>query len=201
MKVPIFGLVLAGGKSSRMGQDKSQLVYAGKPQFQAAYELLERVCEKVFVSSRKDQFEASVFGRYPQVVDLESYAGHGPLSGILSAMKAHPQAAWFVLACDLPFVTPETLKYLIDNRRPDAVASAYRSSSDGLPEPLCAIWEPGNRERIEQLFFIEGIHCPRKALIRFKAFLCDPKSPDELDNINHPEEADKAKIRLKRTDH
>lgn len=177
------------------------MIYAGKPQFQVAYELLANVCDKVFISSRQDQLETAVFGEHPQIIDLPQFQGKGPLSGILSAMKTHPQTSWFVLACDLPFVSLRTLQYLIDHRHPDAVASAYRSSSDGLPEPLCAIWEAGNLHRIEHLFLSEGIHCPRKILIRLNAPLCDPQVPGELDNINQPSEADQARIRLKQDGH
>ena len=47
-----------------------------------------------------------------------------------------------MLACDLPFLADETLRHLIEHRDPSRLATAYRSSHDGLPEPLCAIWEP-----------------------------------------------------------
>ncbi|MBL8012560.1 MAG: NTP transferase domain-containing protein, partial [Candidatus Omnitrophica bacterium] len=89
----IFGLVLAGGQSRRMGRDKSKLVYGQKPQFQVAYELLEGLCNQVFISSRLDQEQSLAFGNYPLIVDSPSYEGRGPISGILSAMKSFPKAA------------------------------------------------------------------------------------------------------------
>lgn len=193
--IPLFGLVLAGGKSSRMGQDKSQLVYFQKPQFQTAYELLEHVCAQVFVSSRLEQSEKAAFGNYPLIVDFPQYQDKGPLGGILSAMKTYPQAAWFVLACDLPFVCAQTLRHLTANRDLKAIATAFRSEHDGLPEPLCAVWEPGHIKRIEE-FGTQGIQCPRKILIKSNAHLCDIQIKGELDNINSPQEAAQAKMRL-----
>ena len=50
--------------------------------------------------------------------------------------------AWLVLACDLPFLDRATLQHLIAQRASARLATAYRSSSDGQPEPLCAIFEP-----------------------------------------------------------
>ena len=58
----------------------------------------------------------------------------------------HAHAYWLVLACDLPFLDAETLRHLLRSRVVARAATAYRSSYDGLPEPLCAIWEPRTRE-------------------------------------------------------
>ena len=181
----IYGLVLAGGKSSRMGKDKSTIIYHNKPQMEVAFDLLAPICEKVFLSNRKDQ--AGACQKFPQLHDDAEFAGRGPLSGILSAMKKYPDRAWFVMACDLPFVNQKTIEHLLKNRDFQKIATAYKSSHDGLPEPLCAIWEAGHYTRIAQLFK-EGIHCPRKVLIRLSAHLLEPLDPRDLDNINDPNE-------------
>lgn len=146
MAAPLFGLVLAGGASTRMRTDKAALDYHGRPQLQWAFDLLARCCTATFVSVRPDQRDDAIRAAYPQIVDRQP--GAGPIAGIFAALLAHPKAGWLVLACDLPFVNERTLKHLIAARDPQRVATAYRSSHDGLPEPLCAIWEPAARDAL-----------------------------------------------------
>jgi molybdopterin-guanine dinucleotide biosynthesis protein A len=71
-------------------------------------------------------------------------------------------------------------------RDPAADATAFTSRSDGLPEPLCAIWEPTSNARLLQ-GYRAGEYCPRKVLIRSNAVLLDPPG-DALDNANTPED-------------
>ena len=82
---------------------------------------------------------------------MDSVAGEGPIVGIRSALAANPNVAWLVLACDLPFLSDAALSQLLRERDPAAVATAYRSTHDGLPEPLCAIWEPAAARRTRRL--------------------------------------------------
>ena len=180
----IHGLILAGGRSSRMRRDKAALVYQGKAQLDRAYELAGRHVAAVFVSVRQDQASESMRSGKPLIID--SVAGEGPVVGIRSAMAAHPGVAWLVLACDLPFLSDEALAALLAHRDPRAVATAYRSASDGLPEPLCAIWEPAAAAALAD--DSGGVDCPRRFLIRHHARLLDPHDPQALDNINTPEE-------------
>ena len=92
-----------------------------------------------------------------------------------------------MLAVDLPFLNEQTLADLIAARDPHAPATAYQSAHDGLPEPLCAIWEPAAGAPL--LAAIErGERCPRKFLIRSHARLVALRAPDALENINTPEE-------------
>jgi molybdenum cofactor guanylyltransferase len=184
---PLNGLILAGGKSSRMGKDKSTIDYHGKPQIQVAVELLSPFCEKVFLSTRRSQADNEVFKKFPQLHDDAQFEDKGPLAGILSAMKEEPGAAWLILACDLPFVTKDTIANLLKHRDPSKIATAYKSRHDGLPEPLCAIWEPGHYAAILQLFK-QDLHCPRKVLIRSHAQILEPLDPKALDNVNDPQE-------------
>jgi len=162
--IPLYGLVLAGGQSRRMGQDKALLRYGQRTQLEVAYDLLASRCELVFVSVRPEQWQhqPAEIETLPQLPDR--FLGFGPLGGILTAMSEEPQAAWLVLACDLPCLNAATLSVLAQNRRPTRPATAFISSSDGLPEPLCAIYEPSMRQRL-LAFLAQGYHCPRKALI------------------------------------
>ena len=182
---PLFGLVLAGGRSRRMGQDKALLHRDGQSQLQFAMALLEDVTDKSFVSTRKDQTDDAERRQFPQIVDR--YEDMGPMAGILSALETHPEVDWLVLACDLPNLDSETLAHLIQQRDPDKAFTAYRSSYDGLPEPLCAIYRCGSEEAVRS-FVAEGIVCPRKMLIRSDTQLLDQANPQALDNINTPED-------------
>jgi molybdenum cofactor guanylyltransferase len=182
---PIYGLILAGGASTRMRLDKAALLYQGKTQLDRAFELAGRHLDKVFVSLRAEQRLDRTRAQRPMIVD--SIAGEGPIVGIRSALAAHPEAAWLVLACDLPFLSDTAIEGLVRRRDPNALATAYKSAHDGLPEPLCAIWEPAAAQALSA-YQAAGGHCPRKFLIRHGAHLLDPPDPRALDNVNTPEE-------------
>jgi len=181
----LFGLVLAGGASTRMRTDKALLEYHGQPQVRWAFELLSKFCAATFVSVRPDQRDEASRAGLPQVVDRQP--GIGPIAGISAALLEHPKAAWLVVACDLPFITERTLQYLIAHRDPQKMATAYRSAHDGLPEPLCAIWEPAAREPVLACI-AGGKQCPRKFLINSDTALLDLPEHAALDNVNTREE-------------
>jgi molybdopterin-guanine dinucleotide biosynthesis protein A len=184
-KIKINGLVLAGGKSFRMKTDKALLAYHGKTQLEHCFGLLRPLCKEVYISIREEQSSQDHYKEFPQIPDLVS--GVGPLGGILSALSRDPYAAWLVLACDLPFVNENMLRHLVASRDPSKIATAYRSFPDGLPEPLCAIYEPkGISQLLESL--AEGQSCPRKIMMSADVFLIDLQETCGLENINHPEE-------------
>ncbi len=183
---PLYGLVLAGGRSTRMGRDKATLSYAhGAPQLERAMALLARHVQRTYVSVRAEQSAEAVRARFPQIVD--TLDDIGPIAGLLAAQAQHPEAAWLVLACDLPLLDEATLAYLLRAREPARTATAYRSSHDGLPEPLCAIYEPRSREPLSA-YVAAGKQCPRKFLAGADTLLLDEPNPRALDNVNTPTE-------------
>jgi len=188
MTFPIHGLVLAGGESRRMGRDKAMLRYNGQAtQLERGCGLLAEVCERVFVSHRPDQ-DFSLPAQVSAIRD-EGDELRGPLRGIVSALRAHPEAHWLVLACDLPRLDRPALEKLIARfRQSPPRLLAYRSSHDGLPEPLCAIYPSGCDEILVRRARERGTSCPRKILILEKAELVEQDDPRSLDNINTPEE-------------
>ena len=178
-----------------MQRDKAALDYHGKPQVTWAWELLNGVAGKAFVSVRADQVSDPLRSGLPQIVD--QVADAGPIAGILAALTTDPRAAWLVIACDLPFLDRRTLEFLVSRRDPARVATAYRSSHDGLPEPLCAIYEPHARHDIER-YLGAGRNCPRKFLLQSDALIVDQPDPQSLDNVNTPEELRAAESALDR---
>lgn len=183
---PLFGLVLAGGRSTRMGRDKATLPYGdGTPQLERAMALLGRHAARVYVSVRADQAADPLRARFAQIQDMQENIG--PIAGLLAAQAQHPESAWLVLACDLPLLDDASLAHLVSRRDAARTATAYRSSHDGLPEPLCAIYEPRSREPLSA-WVAAGKECPRKFLSSADTALLDEPNPRALDNINTPTE-------------
>lgn len=191
MNDKIFGLVLSGGKSTRMGQDKGLISYHGVPQREYLYNLLNSVCEKTFMSVRSDQKIASYFNT---IVDRDEF--RGPYNGLLSAHRKYPDVAWLVLACDLPLIDKESLKELIHRRDSKKMATAFAQRENPLPEPLCALWEPeALRTSIAYLEAGNGT-CPRKFLINNDVSLIFPERPEVLLNANSQEDYKEALQKL-----
>jgi len=174
----INGLVLAGGKSERMGFDKGSVNWHGKEQRYFMADMLTPFCKEVYISCRPDPF-----------------TGLGPYGGILSALREGPDSAWLVVACDLPLLTPETLQHLTANRDPSSIATAYKSAFDGFPEPLITIWEPKSYPVLLS-FLAQGYSCPRKVLINSEIRLLNPPDPEALTNVNTPDELENIKRTL-----
>jgi molybdopterin-guanine dinucleotide biosynthesis protein A len=185
MDAPVYGLVLAGGRSTRMRVDKAALAYDGRSQLERAMGLLNALLPRSFASVRADQADDPLRARFERIVDR--HQDIGPLAGVLAAQAAHPHAAWLVLACDLPLLDAASLEHLLRARDPARLATAYRSSHDGLPEPLCAIYEPASAAALTA-HLASGKVCPRKFLRSADVKLIDEPNPRALDNINTPEE-------------
>lgn len=176
------GLVLAGGRSTRMGRDKGQLDFYGKPQREYMADLIAPFCEQVFLSVRMGQ---EVPSSHPLIED--SFAGLGPFGALLSAFRSDPDAAWLVVACDLPLLDRKTMNQLVSNRDTGKVATAFRSPVNGFPEPLIAIWEP--KSYLHALAFLsQGYACPRKVLINADIHLLEAENAGALTNVNTPDD-------------
>ena len=190
---PVYGLILAGGSSSRMHRDKAALRYQGQAQLDRAFDLVHRHTEKVYISVRAAQVAEPTRARKPMIVD--SFSGEGPIIGIRSALAAHPQTAWLVIACDLPFLSDAAIEHLLRERDASTYATAFKSAYDGLPEPLCAIWEPAAAAVLNDYQSNSGL-CPRKFLSRHACKLLEPFDAHALNNINTPEEYAQATAQL-----
>ena len=185
VSAPLAGLVLAGGHSRRMQRDKAALEFAGETQLARAVRLVRALAPATYVSVRADQRAEAERSRYPQIVDRLTDVG--PAAGILAALDTRPDHAWLVVAVDLPLLDAATLARLVAARDADGLATAYAAAENGLPEPLCAIWEPASRAPLEA-FVSAGKSCPRKFLLTHGARLLPLATPDALANVNTPGE-------------
>lgn len=191
MSSEVLGLVLAGGKSSRMGKDKGSISWHGKPQKYFLADLLSRYCSKVFISCRPSQVKNITPG-YSVITDMESFSDS--FGAIISALSKYPDNAFLIIACDMPFVGGKALEYLIEQRDSNKIATAYYNSANFLPEPMLAIWEPKSLARLKELS-LQGVNCPRKALIKSSSSvkLIRPLDAREITNVNTPLEAARAR--------
>jgi molybdopterin-guanine dinucleotide biosynthesis protein A len=181
----VNGLVLAGGKSLRMGRDKSAMEWHGKPQREYLADLLSERCAEVFISCRAGQ-EAELQTNYATLPD--TFTDLGPFGAILSAFRHAPDRSWLVVASDLPLLDADTLDFLLKNRQPKHTATAFESPFDQMPEPLITIWEPKSYGTMLS-FLAQGYSCPRKVLTNSDARIITAPNPEKLTNVNTPEDA------------
>ena len=185
----VCGLVLAGGRSTRMGTDKCALEIHGAPQARYCFDLLRGILHDVAVSARPDQRNLPALAGLPLIEDR--YEGVGPMSGVLSAMDVRSDVAWLTLACDLPLVDVRGVRTLFEGRDPARLATAYMAS-DGFFEPLFAIYEPAMapwlRARLKA-----GRFSLREALADADVRLLCAPDDQMLMNVNTPE--DVARVR------
>jgi len=185
----INGLVLAGGKSQRLGQDKTTINYHGIAHRELLAKILRVRCQDTYLSCRADQ-SGQIETEFPLLPD--NFTGLGPYGGILSAFQKHPNHAWFVIASDLPFALEDAIDYLLERRDPSKIATAYHNHITDFPDPLMTIWEPKAYPVLLQ-FLGQGYSCPRKVLINSDIAIVEPADQNWLTNVNTPEDLTRVK--------
>ena len=184
------GLVLAGGRSVRMGRDKAGILIEGATLLERTVALLDGCVTSVSVSVRADQVDDRLRRQFPLLPD--SGTGLGPANGLRAAHLGDPAAAWLVLACDMPGLDRRVIEALVAARDPARAATSWRSPVTGLPEPLCAIWEPATLARLASLVAAAGRPVsPRAVLAESDTLLLDAPWPVALLNLNTPAELDR----------
>lgn len=154
----MLGVILCGGKSTRMGSDKGLLKPPQSPQGGAktwariAIDKLMELQLPVVLSVNANQYPeyAMIFPAQQLIKDNDSLKLKGPLGGVLSVHLEYPDEDLFILACDMPLMETEPLKELLkDSEQYNADAFVY--TNDGEPEPLCGIYRPKGLSHIVQL--------------------------------------------------
>ena len=142
-----------------MEQDKTLLNIDGNIQLHKVHNLLEKNLDNIFVSVRAEQAEDHERKKYKQIVDR--YDDMGPLAGIIFSNAWYPDANWLVVACDLINLDQDAINDLLRNYSPECNFISYKSEKDGLPEPLCAIYNKSSRRIIEKCIK-DKVYCPEK---------------------------------------
>lgn len=182
---PTNGLVLCGGKSTRMGIDKGGIQYHNKTQREYVFELLSGLCNDTFLSCNQQQ--ESMAGHNPFIKDI--IQGLGPAGGILSAFQQNTEVAWLTVACDLPYLDKETIQQLIKHRNPQKTATAFWDAEGKFPEPLVTIWEP--KAYVLLLENVSnGLSCPRKVLINSEVEMITALDVSVFANVNTMRESE-----------
>jgi molybdopterin-guanine dinucleotide biosynthesis protein A len=178
----LYGLVLAGGQSTRMGHDKSLIDYHGKPQREYLFSMLERFCADVYTSCRPGQNIPPHLHPLPDHFDLSS-----PLNGILSAFRFNSSAAWLTVPVDMPLVDESIIRFLIGHRDRDKYATCFYDSDGENPEPLLTLWEPHAAPALMR-FFSGGGMSPKKFLMDHGINVLAVPDKRALLNINNPDD-------------
>ncbi|KAF6634774.1 molybdenum cofactor guanylyltransferase [Paenibacillus sp. EKM208P] len=140
----VTGIIVAGGRSSRMGQDKALLEIDGATMLERTYTTLQQAAQRVVVVTRDNQgYGLSGMETVPDV-----FPGMGPLSGIHAGLSASTTEWGMVVACDMPFVQPEVLHDLLVvtekwtelQGTTEPALQAVISSMDGRIHPLLAVY-------------------------------------------------------------
>jgi molybdopterin-guanine dinucleotide biosynthesis protein A len=172
------GLVLAGGRSTRMGRDKAALVYPAVSSLPVAvrlHGLLSSVCDRVLLSMRTGQKGFSGLERVDDSGEL------GPAGGLLAAFGVDARAPWLVVACDYPYANEVAVRHL-------AYHGGAFLSDDGFPDPLFALWTPAMMKALAA-DVAGGQTSPRRTLERLGIVGAECPWPDQVRNINTATEA------------
>lgn len=126
------GVILAGGRSSRMGVDKATYAVAGRPMIEWVGEALEAVADRVVVTGRDEPLAG-----YEPLPDPRP-SHRGPLAGVVAALEAFWDTGVVVVAVDQPWVRPETLRQLAGRMTDLAVVPV----DSGVRQTTCAVYPP-----------------------------------------------------------
>lgn len=131
IKEEVTGIILAGGKSSRLGQNKGLAHFRSKPLVSYAISALEPICTKIVISANNDLDEYQKFGFETITDEIKNI---GPMGGLITCLKKSTTRFNFVLACDTPNVSSDLFIYLLNNI--ENFQMAIPEHGNGLIEPL-----------------------------------------------------------------
>jgi molybdopterin-guanine dinucleotide biosynthesis protein A len=181
---PVYGCVLIGGKSQRMGTPKHLLMHEQKTWLEHTIDQMMAVCHDVVICGRGDMPEALAHHtRLPDPPDVK-----GPMAGITACLRWLPNTPWLVAACDLPKLTRPALQWLLDQRAPGIWGVIPKiSGSPGL-EPLLAYYD-GRCQPLCEALVAQRNYCP--VAMADHARVINPEIPAALagawENANTPQ--------------
>jgi molybdopterin-guanine dinucleotide biosynthesis protein A len=182
---PVWGCVLIGGRSSRMGTPKHLIEQEGRTWIERTVALLRPEVSQVVIAGGGELPPA--LDRGLRVADVAGLGG--PLAGILAAFRGYPQVSWLVVACDLPDMEAAALQWLLDCRQSGVVAVLPELAGDGRIEPLLAYYDQACRPLLEAM---AASGQRRMNLLQAASGVITPQPPSHLRtcwrNVNTREE-------------
>lgn len=183
----IGAILLAGGKSSRMGSEKGLVDFGGKPMVAPILEALQ-----CFTSSILMVANHPAYGQFGHGVIGDEYREKGPLAGIVTGLRHSTLDLNFVLGCDTPLVPPRLLHWMLDSYQDEAVVAL---TFEGRIQPLVGLYHRKALPTMERLLH-KGQLKLRIALEELQAAVLDPQrhfpgfDPNWLRNFNTRQEID-----------
>jgi molybdenum cofactor guanylyltransferase len=177
----VAGYVLAGGASSRFGEDKALVKMGGVAMLECMIELLFKITEDVIiVGPSKRRYE-----EFGIEIVADRWPGEGPLGGIITALeltaRSPARCNWnLIISCDMPFLTEEWLRFLVQ-RAETSVADVVLPRSTSGPEPLCACWRTSAVETLRPAFE-RGVRKVMESVKLLNAEMLDEKDWKRFDS-------------------
>ena len=185
-KDKLVGVVISGGKSSRMGTDKSLLLWNNKPFYLHAAEILAPFCSEIYVSCNVSQSN-----NYILPVIIDKYGSYGPISGVLSSMHALSGHSIITLPCDMPELSEGIINEMISSNK-ERLDGVFLKDDNNQLEPMLAIYNPTIYSKLLAWYdsgkyslkkFIES--CDNISYLTLDMHtLINLNTPTELDNFN-----------------
>jgi len=183
------GIVLAGGQSSRMRQDKGLMKFQGISLVQIAVDRLAACCEEVFISVNQQQVEAyQSFGN----LIIDQHEPEGPLGGILSVFE-QIEGPLLVTAVDLPLLSETELNQLLAHHSPEFPVTAFFDQQENRWEALVTLWEQEAYDRLRDYFskkkrsvqrFLNEIHAHKVGIENREAFV-NVNAREDWEELGH----------------
>lgn len=179
-------IILAGGKSSRMGGDKALLEYEGKYFIEKIAEELSFFEEKIIARGNNSSLTEITDSKWQVIPDI--YLDHGPMGGMHAALKTCESDAMFVVTCDMPLITGHLVRQICEafDQQYDALIVV---TSDGKYHPLCGIYRKEQYESMEE--YLKQDNNRMMAVLkkcRLKYLQLDEVCSKQLMNVNTKEE-------------
>ena len=179
-QMPI-GIVLAGGKSQRMGKNKALLEYHQVPQFQFVAQNLMPFCKSLFINGLAQNYSSD----FETFSDSSQFMNHGPISGLLSSVELFKGESLFVHAIDYPFISEYSINQLFTKFQLHNQSVCFRHPESGFLEPLIAIYHAKDLFYLLD-FYKSGQFSMRHFLESINPVILDSVSARELLSVDEP---------------
>lgn len=178
-------VLFAGGKSSRMGQDKSLLPFGGYDSLcEYQFQRLQKLFGKVYISTKEEKFG------FEAPLILDHYPQSSPLVGLLSVFETISEDACFILSVDAPFVDKAVITKLYEESKGHAYDAIIAQSPRGK-QPLCGIYKRSIIPYAKALI-TEDNHRLNALLQAVNSHFVMFENEAEFENLNHPHEYEAA---------
>jgi molybdopterin-guanine dinucleotide biosynthesis protein A len=147
----LIGIVACGGESSRMGIDKSTLIYYSKPQYEHVGDLISECCEQVVISCNNSQF-GRLDTQYEKLPDLPEFSSSGPIAGLLTAFYTFPDKNFLLIGCDYPLLQKSDLALFLNAIQENSTAAAFYNKY-GKYEPMLGWYSASAAQKLNEHFY------------------------------------------------